>query len=273
MRARQLILVAAALACGCGDAIISGANGPGSGGGSAYGVSGIGCDVATVLATKCISCHHSPPTGGAPYALVTRDQLLAPAPGFAGQTVAERCLARMKAATSPMPPAPASPATAAEIATYEGWVDAGMPAGTCNMGPTCASQTFYPPGAEGSGDMNPGEACKACHASEAPSRVYAYMGTVFPSMHEQNRCLANPPAGVRVEILDQTGAVVATMTPFASSGNFYSHRSTALVAPYTARVVSGTRMSVMTTPQTDGDCNTCHSQDGLNGAPGRIIWP
>jgi hypothetical protein len=29
----------------------------------------------------------------------------------------------------------------------------------------------------------------------------------------------------------------------------------------------------MSTPQTDGDCNGCHTQDGVDKTPGRIILP
>jgi predicted CXXCH cytochrome family protein len=29
----------------------------------------------------------------------------------------------------------------------------------------------------------------------------------------------------------------------------------------------------MTTPQTNGDCNSCHTPDGASNAPGRIIAP
>jgi predicted CXXCH cytochrome family protein len=29
----------------------------------------------------------------------------------------------------------------------------------------------------------------------------------------------------------------------------------------------------MTTPQTNGDCNSCHTEQGTNGASGRIVWP
>jgi len=35
----------------------------------------------------------------------------------------------------------------------------------------------------------------------------------------------------------------------------------------------GSRERRMTTPQFDGDCNACHTQDGLQNAPGRIVVP
>jgi hypothetical protein len=101
--------------------------------------------------------------------------------------------------------------------------------------------------------------------------MYPVMGTLFPALHDKDTCNARPPAGVRVEILDSAGVVKATITPKASSGNFYTN--TALPQPYTARVVMGANVVTMTTPQTDGDCNVCHTVMGAQGAPGRIVWP
>jgi hypothetical protein len=43
--------------------------------------------------------------------------------------------------------------------------------------------------------------------------------------------------------------------------------------PFTAKVTFQGREIVMTTPQTDGDCNSCHTETGANGAPGRIKLP
>jgi hypothetical protein len=76
-----------------------------------------------------------------------------------------------------------------------------------------------------------------------------------------------------VEILDTTGAVrrsfpISTL----SDGNFYGG-SVGTPSPYTARVVvNGVVKSQMVTPQTNGDCNVCHTAQGAQGAPGRIHW-
>ena len=53
----------------------------GSGGSASTGSAGVDslpCEVATLLATKCTSCHGSKPAGGAPQPLVTYADLLAP---------------------------------------------------------------------------------------------------------------------------------------------------------------------------------------------------
>jgi len=56
-----------------------------------------------------------------------------------------------------------------------------------------------------------------------------------------------------------------------SSGNFGTQRT--ITPPYRARVLFNGTERVMATPQTNGDCNLCHTQMGAMGAPGRIILP
>ena len=45
--------------------------------------------------------------------------------------------------------------------------------------------------------------------------------------------------------------------------------------PLTVRVIYNGETLEMATPiqPGDGDCNTCHNQDGTNNAPGRIVLP
>jgi hypothetical protein len=70
------------------------------------------------------------------------------------------------------------------------------------------------------------------------------------------------------------------MTAFSPSGNFYYPNRNAIgsngkniALPYRARVVRADGGVVeMRTPQTNGDCNACHTVSGLNSAPGRIVW-
>jgi hypothetical protein len=57
-----------------------------------------------------------------------------------------------------------------------------------------------------------------------------------------------------------------------AAGNFYIEKGT-LSTPYTAKVVSGSKTRAMSAAQTVGDCNTCHTAAGANGAPGRILMP
>ncbi len=126
-----------AVVAACGTAVaespsVSGySTGAGGSSGSA-GMEGLPCEVAALLASKCVSCHSSPPVANAPAALVSYADLTAPAKSDAAKSAAVVALARIKSKASPMPPAPATGATAAEIAAFEAWVTAKTPMGTCD---------------------------------------------------------------------------------------------------------------------------------------------
>jgi hypothetical protein len=230
------------------------------------------CDVQAVLDADCTSCHGNPPSGGAPMALERYADLAAP--GTGGVSIAQRAWIRMTSTTTPMPPAPASPVPAADVATFKAWLDAGMPMGSCGTSdpfagpPTCTSGTYWT-GGEGSSRMHPGVACIACHAQtggEAPR--YTIAGTVYPTGHEPDNCNGEP-GGATVVITDANDATY-TLT-VNSAGNFSSRLAVAF--PIRAKVVQNGNERVMATPQSTGDCNTCHTQDGASSAPGRIVTP
>lgn len=245
------------------------------------GVAGLPCEVAAMVASRCAGCHRTPPVGGTSFALLSRDDFLVASTGDPTKNRAQQSVVRMNAPANPMPPVGYPAPAAAELAAFTAWVNASVPAGDCgslmpDAGPaptTCASNSMWTLGDQESPNMNPGLACKACHARDAPFKNYPFMGTVYPSAHEKDRCFARPPAGTRIEIIDRNGAVAVTMTPSTASGNFRSASSAPVQLPYTARVIANGKTVSMTTPQTDGDCNTCHTEQGTNGATGRIFWP
>jgi hypothetical protein len=117
--------------------------------------------------------------------------------------------------------------------------------------------------------MNPGTACIACHASgEGPLFVLA--GTVYSSANEADNC-GGASTGLTVVITDANGAVT-NLTP-NELGNFYLERAT-VALPFTAKVVNAAGMErAMAAAQMSGDCNSCHTQSGAQGAPGRIMAP
>lgn len=241
-------------------------------------LSGLPCDVATVLSTKCLACHGAAPTGGTSLSLAGREALLAPSGGAGSPTYAARAVARMKDAANPMPPA--GNATAEEIAALEAWVAADYPSGSCDEpldagtplpegDGTCASGRFWTLGDEGDKKMHPGVACMECHLAErrrgedAPS--YTAAGTVFPTLREPDDC--NGASAATIEIIDANGKIV-TLTS-NSAGNFYTRA--ALTMPIRARVTSGDVVREMLTPVNSGDCNSCHTQEGAENAPGRVV--
>lgn len=267
--------------------------GTGTGTGSGGGIGGSGpvnvpsdagipCDVALLLNQWCTACHSQSPIGGASVPLVTYEDLTAPFPADPSITVAAASLARMKDAAAPMPLGGLLPA--ADIAPLETWVQAGTPATDCAdvvtptgpdpyaVDPVCTSNTFWNMGEESSPDMLPGRACIACHSMEGGERGpdFQFSGTIYPTAHEPDDC--NGAQGAVIEITDANG-VVTNLTSRAS-GNFYKSGNPALVAwPVTVKVLYDGKTLPMATPLMNGDCNSCHTGDGTNGAPGRIILP
>ncbi len=265
----------------------------GSADGAAPVADGLPCDVAKVLAASCTNCHGSRLTGGAPNRLVTYDDLMAASEDEPNKTIAEVSLARMKATKKPMPPdGDISPD---DVAVLDRWIAAKMPKGSCetqtvapeagaatpdaggtdgappkDAGPAptvCTSGTTWAQGTASSALMAPGKACIACHsASGGPAFTLA--GTVYPTLHEPNLCNGASAANLSVVIIDAAGKT-HTM-PVNAAGNFT--RVTGIPMPYRAMVVNGTKVREMKTPQTDGDCNGCHTEQG-NRSPGRVMAP
>jgi hypothetical protein len=295
---RWLLWSTLAVVAACGSAVAespsvsgytTGSGGSGSGGAASTGTAGMDglpCEVAALLASKCVSCHSTTHTADIPNALVSYADLTAKSKTDATMSVAQMALARMKSPTSPMPPLPATPATAAEIAAFEAWVNAGTPMGSCgdvDAGPNpfdapaqCTSMTtsIVKEGA----NMKPGEACIKCHVVNAdPDQQLTLGGTAYATPHEPDNCIATVVTGPAintavVEVTDKNGNVIPLKVD--SVGNF-SRRSLlgAVAMPYTAKIKYNGLERVMIASQTSGDCNSCHTQAGTMNAPGRILLP
>jgi hypothetical protein len=100
---------------------------------------------------------------------------------------------------------------------------------------------------------------------------FSVAGTVYPTAHEPNDCngvngSTTPTTVVITDTNNQTYKL-----PVNSAGNFYSTSN--IATPYAAKVVQGTKERAMVQHQTSGDCNSCHTVSGANGAPGRIMAP
>lgn len=263
--------------------------------------SALPCDVADLVSKKCSSCHGPQLMLGAPQKLVTLADFTAMSPFEPGKTHAQRSLTRMKDPSLPMPPVYAPQPTAAELAAFEAWVNAGTPAGACEVDPdaglgfdgglpplTCVTGVFAPQPTRlapaGGDDMAPGFACSACHRGEnfqgqnprgelGMTPPFDMGGTVYANPNEKDLCISSVgDAGIVVEILDDAGTVRLT-APVNIAGNFYLPLDAGMPSPYTARVRRGGATRSMTTPQVEGDCNVCHTEYGREGAPGRIIAP
>jgi hypothetical protein len=225
--------------------------------------------------------------------LATYDDLVEPWDEDPTRTIADVALERMKATQSPMPPGELLAASA--VAAFAGWVNAGTPRVACGSAPAtsddagaapdpvdagpvtdggaaldasvCTSGTTWTPGSPASALMAPGKRCLGCHnVSGGPSLTLA--GTVYPTLHEPDGCNGIDGSSVSVVIVDAAGK--SHTLPVNAAGNFL--RVTGIPMPYTARVVNGTKVREMRTSQTDGDCNGCHGESGMQ-SPGRITAP
>ena len=116
--------------------------------------------------------------------------------------------------------------------------------------------------------MAPGTACVVCHLGIGKPIYIA--GTVYPALHDPDLCLG--VTGVTVEVVDTNGA--AHQLDVNTSGNFLDQSLLALwPSPWTVSVLRGTARRSMVGTVTNGDCNSCHTAAGANGAPGRILAP
>ncbi len=122
--------------------------------------------------------------------------------------------------------------------------------------------------------MHPGVGCNTCHTliGSAAKFPFDMAGTVYPTAHEPDNCYG--VTGAQVIITDSKGTDHTLQVN--SAGNFYNLNYLgigAISTPYTARVVANGKVREMISPQTDGDCNKCHTEQGTQAAPGRIMMP
>lgn len=293
-----------------GDVVLGPDNQPAPTGPAGSGlVTRLPCDVQAVVENRCISCHEGT-TAGAPRLLDYAD-FQQPSKAAPTKTLAEMSLIRMKAGQ--MPPAPAAPPNAEEIQIFDDWISGGtQKGGLCtdppphgggdggsggeagvDAAPACTSGVMWTMGNTGSANMHPGGACSACHSKlKGPNLTFA--GTVYRGPHDIDDCNGTgQPAPMTVVITDKNGQSATLIA--GDAGNFYLEalkaeagappgaggngngnggaRRTGFSPPFRAKVVSGATQRQMLGSVTSGDCNSCHTSPGINGAPGRILAP
>lgn len=119
--------------------------------------------------------------------------------------------------------------------------------------------------------MHPGGDCTSCHISRREGPRFTIAGTIMADYNEAEDCRGID--GPVVEIYGADGTLLETLQT-NSAGNFFSERAIpADQLPYRARVIYDGRVREMATPQSSGQCNSCHTATGANAAPGRIVLP
>lgn len=259
--------------------ISSGSGGESSGG--AQGAGDLPCSVQAFLGQYCQNCH----TGSSSLPLLSHADLTRSSAEDPSLTLAQVAVLRLGATDqSRMPPAPMPLPPADEVNAFSTWVQAGAAVASCSdvLPPpppdpydtpvTCTSATHWTGGNRESPDMNPGQACIACHTAEEEGPDLVVAGTLYPTAHEPDDCNGVPASsGAIVVITDAAGRVFEL--ELESSGNFMLEDPDAFTMPYSAKVVSGDQERVMVAKQESGDCNECHTESGARSAPGRIMLP
>lgn len=177
-----------------------------------------------------------------------------------------------------------APATTTDAPTTSGG-DTGATSGGATTGgdpfghePVCSSDVYWTMGNRESPLMHPGVACLACHKTQEPeiANRLAIAGTVYPTGHEPDDCYGVDDADAPIVVEITTADDLVIKLPVGPSGNFLydlEEQGDAIAFPIKARVLQGDRVRTMASPQASGDCNSCHTQNGTAGAPGRIVAP
>jgi len=131
----------------------------------------------------------------------------------------------------------------------------------------CATGLRWSGGDAESPNMHPGGDCIGCHAQRGEGPHYSVAGTVHLEIDEPIDCLGIP--GVTVSVTDANANTIDLVTN--SSGNFFTRQS--LTMPVQIRLSYEGRERLMGLQPPVGACATCHTESGLNAAPGRIIAP
>ncbi len=121
--------------------------------------------------------------------------------------------------------------------------------------------------------MHPGLACGQCHLQSGDDDAIpvAYGGTVMGALDDEDDCRGVP--GVAVELLDiDDNVFYSTVTNAA--GNFVVTPGEVPFRAFRVRLgLDGRSREMAGHVATYGDCNRCHTAQGNNGAPGRVVAP
>jgi hypothetical protein len=214
------------------------------------------CDVAAVLASKCVSCHSDPPINGSLAGLVTLADLMATSHEDATKNEAQLSLKRMQGTPTPMPPTSVNnPATAADIAAFQNWINGNYQGSCADAGPPPPPPVNVFTGAPAftsivaTSTHNAGQNCMGgCH-----DHGFTFAGTLTDGN-------GNGVAGAEVRLVDANNVAISVHT--GSNGNFHSSTSFTAPAHVGARDATNTAIMITALAASNGGCNGCHATGG-----------
>jgi hypothetical protein len=232
--------------------------------------SGVPCDVSTLLAASCTTCHSDPPIAGSLAGLVTMADLKATAKEDSSKNEAQLSVARMQNAASPMPPGGLLPASA--VATLQNWITAGYPTGSCGGGTSGGTDAGTTPPATtgvvftgapafsaqtGPATHNSGLDCMSCHGVGGSGPQFEFGGTLYDGA-------GSPVVGAEVRFVYANGTSDSAYT--SATGTFYQPGTTFVGAAHVGVRNATTSKEMVTALQpgaqapaaTGGACSACH---------------
>jgi hypothetical protein len=139
---------------------------------------------------------------------------------------------------------------------------------------TCSTGQYWQFRDRESSRMHPGRACLECHIREDEGPTRGFLGTVQQNVNDSDDCRG--VGDTLVEILNDVDGSVMASTTTNNAGNFIIESAQCAGAscpPYRVRLTLDGRTREMLTPQTNGDCMSCHTAAATDLAPGRIVAP
>jgi hypothetical protein len=137
----------------------------------------------------------------------------------------------------------------------------------------CVSREVWTYSDKDSPLMNPGRSCVGCHAEEndpTHAPLYTVAGTIMADAHDGDDCKG---VGQMTVVLTDADGTEWNM-PGNSVGNFWLDPDVVVAMPYTARIIDRDgNERIKQSPVSEGDCASCHTQEGANGAAGRLVAP
>ncbi len=115
---------------------------------------------------------------------------------------------------------------------------------------------------------NQGKNCLECHS-------FTSGGTIFKSIDAEDKDEQDAAQGFNIQLLLDSGETIS-YAPGNGYGNVLYNGDQGAINSFTAQIIDSQGVVVNQSHINSHDvgrlaCNRCHTQEGLNGAPGRVV--